>query len=177
MLIVALEFRIKPIWSEFYAPAWGAHREGRTEGSSHQARRYFAQEIGWGGFSRSFRLPSYIDPDKVSASFKEGVLVLDVPKRNRDESKLPNRSVIFTIDVMRARWFMIHPARCAVMTWSCTQARLIASCPYSALRDEQSEPRCLGRGLRRSGHRVGHLGSPAPSLQHHQHQRGELPAP
>jgi HSP20 family protein len=37
----------------------------REEASSDQARRYFAQEIGWGGFSRSFRLPSYIDPDKV----------------------------------------------------------------------------------------------------------------
>jgi HSP20 family protein len=57
----------------------------RKEASRDQARRYFAQEIGWGGFSRSFRLPSYIDPDKVSASFKEGVLMLDLPKR--DEAK------------------------------------------------------------------------------------------
>jgi HSP20 family protein len=44
----------------------------RKEASSDQARRYFAQEIGWGDFSRSFRLPPYIDLDKVSASFKEG---------------------------------------------------------------------------------------------------------
>lgn len=28
----------------------------RKEASSDHARRYFAQEIGWGGFSRSFRL-------------------------------------------------------------------------------------------------------------------------
>jgi HSP20 family protein len=57
----------------------------RKEASSDQARRYFAQEIAWGGFSRSFRLPSYIDPDRVSASLKEGVLRLDLPKR--DEAK------------------------------------------------------------------------------------------
>jgi HSP20 family protein len=57
----------------------------RKEASSDQARRYFAQEIGWGGFSRSFRLPSYIDPDKVSASLKDGVLILHMPKR--DEAK------------------------------------------------------------------------------------------
>jgi HSP20 family protein len=63
----------------------------RKEARSDQARRYFAQEIGWGGFSRSFRLPSYIDPDKVSASFKEGVLMLDLPKR--DEAK-PRRTKI-----------------------------------------------------------------------------------
>jgi len=53
----------------------------RKEPSMDQARRYFAQEIGWGGFSRSFRLPSYIDPDKVSASYKDGVLELGLPKR------------------------------------------------------------------------------------------------
>ena len=57
----------------------------RKETISDNGRRYFAQEIGWGGFSRSFRLPSYIDPDKVSASVKEGVLMLDLPKR--DEAK------------------------------------------------------------------------------------------
>ncbi|WP_447985051.1 Hsp20/alpha crystallin family protein [Nitrospira sp. Nam74] len=53
----------------------------RKETGSDNARRYFAQEIGWGGFSRSFRLPTYIDPDKVSASYKDGVLVLGLPKR------------------------------------------------------------------------------------------------
>jgi len=57
----------------------------RKEANSDNGRRYFAHEIGWGGFSRSFRLPAYIDPDKVSASFKEGVLRLDLPKR--DEAK------------------------------------------------------------------------------------------
>lgn len=53
----------------------------RKEGSSDNGRRYFAHEIGWGTFSRSFRLPTYIDPDKVSASYKDGVLVLVLPKR------------------------------------------------------------------------------------------------
>ena len=50
----------------------------RKAASVDQAHRYFAQESVWGGFSRSFRLPSYIDPEKVSASLKEGVLVLDM---------------------------------------------------------------------------------------------------
>ena len=53
----------------------------RKEGSSDNGRGYFAHEIGWGTFSRSFRLPTYIDPDKVSASYKDGVLMLDLPKR------------------------------------------------------------------------------------------------
>jgi HSP20 family protein len=53
----------------------------RNDASSENSRRYFAHEIGWGAFSRSFRLPTYIDPDKVSASYNDGVLVLDLPKR------------------------------------------------------------------------------------------------
>jgi len=65
----------------------------RKEHSVDQSRRYFAQQIGWGGFTRSFRLPSYIDPDKVSASYKDGVLVLGYrsgKKPNPDALKLPN---------------------------------------------------------------------------------------
>lgn len=53
----------------------------RKEATTETARRYFAHEMGWGEFSRSFRLPSYIDPDKVSATYKDGVLVLGLPKR------------------------------------------------------------------------------------------------
>lgn len=50
-------------------------------------RRYFAQEIGWGAFSRSFRLPTYIDPEKVSASYKDGVLTLALPKREEAKAR------------------------------------------------------------------------------------------
>ena len=34
-----------------------------------------------GGAALPGPLPSYIDPDKVSASYKDGVLVLGLPKR------------------------------------------------------------------------------------------------
>lgn len=54
---------------------------GRKETSSDNGRRYFAHEIGWGAFSRSFRLPTYGDPEKMSASLKDGMLVLHIPKR------------------------------------------------------------------------------------------------
>ena len=54
---------------------------GRKETPTDNARRYFAHEMGWGSFSRSFRLPTYVDPDKGSASYKDGVLVLSLPKR------------------------------------------------------------------------------------------------
>ena len=59
----------------------------RKEAVTGNGCRYFAHEIGWGDFSRSFRLPTYIDLDKVSASYKEGVLVLDLPKREEAKAR------------------------------------------------------------------------------------------
>ncbi len=54
-------------------------------------RTYFVREMGWGTFSRSFRLPSNVDPNKVSASYKQGVLTIELPKR--EEAK-PRRIMI-----------------------------------------------------------------------------------
>ncbi len=63
----------------------------RKDEHSESNRAYFTREIGWGTFSRSFRLPTNIDPNKVSASYKEGVLTLALPKR--EEAK-PRRITI-----------------------------------------------------------------------------------
>ena len=63
--------------------------EGKEDDSLK--RTYFAREIGWGEFSRSFRLPNNVDPSKVSASYKEGLLTIQIPKR--EETK-PRRIVV-----------------------------------------------------------------------------------
>ena len=59
--------------------------EGKEDVSS--TRTYFAQEIGSGGFSRSFRLPNTVDPSKVSATSKEGLLTIQIPKREAAKLK------------------------------------------------------------------------------------------
>ena len=41
---------------------------------------YFFQECYWGGFSRSIILPMEIQPDKVQAILKNGVLTVILPK-------------------------------------------------------------------------------------------------
>jgi HSP20 family protein len=53
----------------------------RKDDTTDSKRTYFAREIGGGAFSRSFRLPTDADTNKVSASFKEGMLTVGVPKR------------------------------------------------------------------------------------------------
>jgi HSP20 family protein len=51
----------------------------RAEQSS-ETRTYFVREMGWGAFSRSFRLPRNVDPNKVTATYKDGVLQVQLPK-------------------------------------------------------------------------------------------------
>lgn len=63
--------------------------QGKEDDTSN--RTYFAREIGSGDFSRSFRLPSNVDPGKVSASYKEGLLTIEIPKR---EDAKPRRIVV-----------------------------------------------------------------------------------
>ena len=49
---------------------------------------YFTQECFWGNFSRSIVLPAAVDPSKISASFKEGVLKISIPKTAQSKTKI-----------------------------------------------------------------------------------------
>lgn len=52
---------------------------------------YHRVERCYGSFSRSFTLPSAVNPDQVEASFKDGILTVTVPKS--DEAR-PRRIAI-----------------------------------------------------------------------------------
>jgi len=51
--------------------------EKKVEGAYHHA------EIARGDFSRTIRLPSAVDADKVEATFRDGILELRMPKLAR----------------------------------------------------------------------------------------------
>jgi len=48
---------------------------------------YFYQECYWGKFSRSIILPQEIDSEKSVASLKNGILIIKLPKLNREKTK------------------------------------------------------------------------------------------
>ena len=56
--------------------------ERKTE-KEERTRKYHRIERAYGTFSRSFQLPENIDPDKVAASYKEGVLTVSVAKAEK----------------------------------------------------------------------------------------------
>ncbi|CAG9946238.1 unnamed protein product [Clonostachys rosea f. rosea IK726] len=49
--------------------------------------KYWLTERSIGEFSRHFSFPSRINPDGVTASLKEGILTIDVPKAKKHESR------------------------------------------------------------------------------------------
>jgi HSP20 family protein len=53
----------------------------RKQDSDSQENGFYRKESAFGKFSRSFRLSAEVDADKVSASYKNGILSLTVPKK------------------------------------------------------------------------------------------------
>lgn len=53
----------------------GERKQPEVEGGT-----WHRQECGYGSFSRMIELPSRVDSDKVSAEFKDGVLIINLPK-------------------------------------------------------------------------------------------------
>lgn len=53
----------------------------RKEEAADSKRTYHNREIRLGALNRSFRLPANVDGSKVEASYKQGVLKIELPKR------------------------------------------------------------------------------------------------
>ncbi len=53
-----------------------------------QEEDYFTQECFWGDFSRSIVLPAAVDASRISASFKDAVLKITIPKTERTKTKI-----------------------------------------------------------------------------------------
>ena len=48
---------------------------------------YYYKELYWGGFSRSILLPNEVDADTTDASVKNGVLIIKLPKINKEKTQ------------------------------------------------------------------------------------------
>ena len=61
--------------------------KGEQKEEAATNRTYFTRELGRGSFARAFRLPGTVDPGKVSASYKEGLLTIQIPKREETKPR------------------------------------------------------------------------------------------
>lgn len=49
--------------------------------------KYHRRERAYGKFKRVFSLPAEVDPDKIKANFKDGILKIDIPKPKEQKPK------------------------------------------------------------------------------------------
>ena len=49
--------------------------------------KYYCRERTFGKFERVFRLPADVDPEKISANYKDGILKIDIPKPEEQQPK------------------------------------------------------------------------------------------
>ena len=63
-------------------------RKREDIGEEIKDKDFFTQECYWGQFSRSLRLPlDNLDTDNISASMKNGILTISIPKIEKVKSK------------------------------------------------------------------------------------------
>ena len=60
----------------------------REENRSITTDNYFVQELYWGAFSRTISLPEEVDPEEAEAIEKHGLLIIKLPKINKDKKTI-----------------------------------------------------------------------------------------
>jgi HSP20 family protein len=56
-------------------------RGERKQNSESEGYNFYQVESYYGPFSRSFTLPETVDPDKISAQYKDGILGITLPQK------------------------------------------------------------------------------------------------
>ncbi len=59
--------------------------KGERRADTSEGRKWYSRDIAEGAFSCSFKLPAYVNQEKSTASYKQGLLTITFPKR--DEAK------------------------------------------------------------------------------------------
>lgn len=68
-------------------------RGTREEGAETREEDYYHKELYWGGFSRNIILPEEIDVEEADAKEKHGLLIIKLPKIDKDrKTKLSVKS-------------------------------------------------------------------------------------
>jgi HSP20 family protein len=59
----------------------------RKHDENIREENYYRRECAYGKFQRAFTLPDAVDPNKIEASYKDGVLKVTVPKTEESKAK------------------------------------------------------------------------------------------
>lgn len=66
-------------------------QETQKEDQDKTSERYTRREFSYSSFQRTFTLPTSVDADNIQASYTDGVLKIDIPKREEAKVKPPRQ--------------------------------------------------------------------------------------
>ncbi len=59
----------------------------KKEEKKDETQRFTRKEFSYSTFKRSFNLPEHVDTENIAAEYKEGVLILTIPKKKEAKEK------------------------------------------------------------------------------------------
>lgn len=67
--------------------------EKKEEKKEEDGNKYLRREFSYVNFRQSMLLPDNVDKEKIGATVKDGVLVIDIPKKKDVEKQSPARQI------------------------------------------------------------------------------------
>jgi len=93
LVILSAIAGVKPEDLNLYLEGEVIFIEGERKKPIDEKGDYFLQECYWGKFSRKIVLPVEINPEKISATFKDGILTIRIQKISKERKrKIPIKS-------------------------------------------------------------------------------------
>jgi HSP20 family protein len=87
LVILSAIAGVKPEDLNLYLEGEVIFIEGERKKPVEEKGDYFLQECYWGKFSRKIVLPVEINPEKISASFKDGILTIRIQKISKERKR------------------------------------------------------------------------------------------
>lgn len=66
----------------------------KKQAEDNEKERYTRREFDYKSFKRAFTLPKTSDAEKISANYKDGILYIELPKREEAKPKAPRKIAI-----------------------------------------------------------------------------------
>ena len=66
----------------------------KEQGEQDDNDSYTRKEFTYAGFSRVFELPETVNEDKISATYSDGILSLELPKKEEAKPKSPRKVTV-----------------------------------------------------------------------------------
>lgn len=64
----------------------------KEQKEEEKLEKYTRREFSYASFQRAFTLPNSVDTEKISATYQDGILTVELPRKEEAKAK-PNRSI------------------------------------------------------------------------------------